>query len=239
MNAKDRKNVKKILVVSAHPDDSDFGCGGTAALFARQGKEITLCAITNGNKGVCHSGLSIKEIVPVRKREQKASANILRIKKVIFLDVPDGELENTKAVRKKIVKVIREEKPDVVMSFDPGNKTFDNFYRFHRDHRVAAEAVFDAVYPEAGCDVFFPELVKKGFAPHTIKAMWCFSTDRPSFFVDISNTIDKKVEALQQHKSQIVRMEELSSRMRDHAKKTAKQSKKKMKYAEAFRIISF
>jgi len=234
-----KKKTKKYLVFTPHPDDSDFGCAGTVTKLAKEGNTVVLCVITNGNKGVHHYNHAKKKIVAIRMKEQRASAEIQGIKRVIFLNKIDGELENTKALRKEVVKVIRQERPDIVMSLDPGNKTFDNFYRFHHDHRITAETVFDAVYPEATCDVFYPEMVKKGYTSHTIKEMWCFSTDRPTMFVDISKTIDKKIEALKQHKSQIARMEELDPRLREYARKNAKKSRKKMKYAESFRIISF
>lgn len=233
----DKKDLKKFLIFSPHPDDSDFGCGGTAAKLAEEGKDVVLCVVTDGSKGVHYSGLSTREIVPIREKEQKASARVLGIKKVVFLRAKDGEFENTRDLRKKIVKVIRHERPDVVLSLDPGNKTFDSFYRFHRDHRIVAETVFDAVYPEAGCDVFFPDLVRQGYKPHTIKQMWLMGTNNPDMFMDISSTLDKKIEALQQHKSQIPNMKSLAARIRERAKETGK--KKKTKYAEEFRILSF
>lgn len=232
-----RKEFKKFLIFSAHPDDSDFGCAGTTMKFTKEGKKVVLCVVTDGSKGVHHCGLSSRKVVPLREKEQRASARIQGIKRVIFLRAKDGDFENVKALRKKIVKVIREEKPDVVVSLDPGNKSFDSFYRFHRDHRICAETVFDAVYPEAGCDIFYPELAKTGHKPHTVKEMWMMGTDSPSLFVDISETIGKKIEALSQHKSQISDMKFLVVRIRERARDVGK--KKKVKYAEEFRMLSF
>lgn len=232
-----RKRFERFLVFSAHPDDSDFGCAGTVAKLASEGRKMVLCVVTDGSKGVHHCGLSSRKVIPIREREQRASAKIQGIEKIIFLRAKDGDFENTKFLRKKIVKVIREEKPDVVMSLDPGNKSFDSFYRFHRDHRIAAETVFDAVYPESGCEVFHPELVKKGHMPHAIKEMWLMGTDKPSLFVDISETIDRKIEALSQHKSQIPDIKALSMRIRERARDVGK--KKGVKYAEEFRVLSF
>lgn len=164
-----------------------------------------------------------------------ATASILGIKKVIFLGEEDSTLENTNAFRKKLVKIIREQKPDLIFCFDPANKTFDRAPLFHRDHRAAAEAVFDAVYPEAGCDVFHPDLMRKGCKPHTIEELWCFGTAAPNRWIDISSTLQNKIQAILQHKSQISNPRELIGKVRKWAATSGR--KKHMKYAEQFRVI--
>ena len=228
-------DFKKVLVFSPHPDDLDFACSGTVAKMTKRGIEVVYCIITNGEKGIHKVKLSSKEMISMRKMEQRKAAKVAGVQRVIFLSEIDGELENTKKLRKKIVKVIRGTKPDVVFSLDPSNRTFDSFYRFHRDHRMAAEAVFDAVYPAAGSSAFFPELERAGILPHQVRRMWFFGTETPNVFVDIS--IDDKVEALKQHVGQIEDMKALSRRIRDRARTIGK--KKKMKYAESFRELTF
>lgn len=223
----------RVLVFSAHPDDLDFGCSGTIAKWTKKGKEVYYCILTDGCKGK-HTKISDHEIVKIRENEQRNAAKLLGVKDVIFLREKDGELQNTKELRKNLVKVIRQIKPDIVMCFDPANRSFDNFYRFHRDHRISGEIVFDAVYPDAGSDAFFPELTK-AYPPYKIKEAWFYATDKPNVFVDISKTINKKLEALKQHKSQIKDFTQLEERIKSWARDFGKRAE--LKYAEGFRKI--
>ncbi len=223
----------RVLAFSAHPDDLDFGCSGTVAKWTKEGREVYYCILTDGSKGKL-TKISDPKIIEIREKEQKNAAKVIGAKDVVFLREKDGELENTKELRKNLVKVIRKIKPDVVMCFDPANRSFDNFYRFHRDHRISGEVVFDAVYPDAGSDAFFPELTKE-YPPHKIKEAWFYATNNPNVFVDISETIDKKLEALKQHKSQITDFKDIEQRIKSWARKFGK--KAKMKYAEGFRKV--
>jgi LmbE family N-acetylglucosaminyl deacetylase len=229
--------LNKVLVFSAHPDDLDFGCSGTVAKLAQDGKEAVYCIITNGEKGIQKVDKPREQMIAMREEEQKRAAMAASVNKVVFLGEIDGDLENTKELRKKIVKVIREEKPDIIFAFDPANQCFDSFYRFHRDHRAGAEAVFDAIYPAAGSRAFFPEFADSQIMPHQIKEAWFFGTERPNVYVDITDTIDKKIEALRQHEGQIYDMKEAENHVRKQASVIGK--KNKMKYAEAFRRLTF
>ena len=231
------KDFKKILVFSAHPDDLDFGCAGTVAKMTKEGKEVVYCIITNGEKGIQKVNKARGAMVVMRKIEQKEAAKVVGVHKVIFLRETDGDLENTKGVRRKIVKAIREVKPDIVFSFDPANLSFDSFYLFHRDHRMAAEAVFDAMYPAAGSSAFFPEIEKAGLRPHQIQEVGFFGTANPNTSINSSKTIDRKIKALRSHKGQIKDMAEMEKRIRSRARQEGK--KRKMKYAESFRRLTF
>src|SRR3990167_8253843 len=213
----------KVLVFSPHPDDLDFSCSGAVAKWTKEGQEVYYCIISGGCKGNHKTKVSEIELRRIRETEQKKAAEVVGAKKVIFLREKDGELENTKELRKKLVKVIREVKPDIVLSFDPANMNFDNFYRAHRDHRLGAEAVFDAIYPAANSEAFFPEIAKK-YPPHQIKELWFFASDQPNVYVDISQTIDKKTEALKQHQSQIKDFETTRELVRGWAKEMGKKS---------------
>lgn len=223
----------RVLVFSAHPDDLDFGCSGTVAKWTKEGKEICYCILTDGSKGKL-TKISDHKIIEIREKEQRNAAKVAGVRDVVFLGEKDGELENTKELRKKLVKVIRTIRPDIVMCFDPANRSFDNFYRFHRDHRTSGEIVFDAVYPAAGSEAFFPELTKK-YPPHKIKEAWFYATNNPNVFVDISKTIDKKLKALKQHKSQLKDFNEVEQRIKSWARKFGKRAK--VKYAEGFRKV--
>lgn len=230
-------DFKKILVFSAHPDDLDFGCAGTVAKITNEGKEVVYCIITNGEKGTHRVKLSNGDMISMREKEQKAAAEAVGVSEVIFLGEIDGMLENTQEVRRKIVQTIRLEKPDLIISFDPANLEFNNFYRFHRDHRIAGEAVFDAVYPSSGSDAFFPELIDEGLMPHQIGGMIFFGSAKPDFFVDITDIINKKIESLKCHAGQIKDMEEMEKHIRERAREEGK--KIGAEYAEGFRKLMF
>ena len=168
-------------------------------------------------------------------REHICACNIVGFNKIIFLRQTDGDLEHTRELRQKLTEVIRKVKPNIIISFDPANSRFDNFYRFHRDHRIAAEAVFDAIYPAVGSEVFFPELMRKNILPHKIDEVWFYAPEQPNFYINITKTINQKIKALKKHKSQLKGIAGLEKRMRDRAKKIGK--KKKMPYAESFRKV--
>jgi LmbE family N-acetylglucosaminyl deacetylase len=234
------EDFRKVLVFSAHPDDLDFGCAGTVAKMTEEGKEVVYCIITDGSKGVQkkeHMNMTGREVSAMRAREQKAAAKAVGVSKVLFLGEKDGELENTLNVREKIAKAIRIEKPDIVFVVDPSDCNFESFYRCHRDHRMGAEAVFDAIYPGAGSPAFYPKLGTRGITPHQIKGIWFYGTDKPNIFIDISKTIDKKIEALSRHESQFIDPKDMPKFIKERAKYAGK--KRKMKYAEAFRSLTF
>ena len=145
-----------VVVFGAHPDDLDWACGGTTAVWTREGKEVYFVLTTSGESGEDHQrGLVLPpaEIAEIREAEQRLAANILGVKDVIFLGQPDGRVEPTLAFRDQIVNVLRRLRPQIVISMDPGEWAFDNFYLFHPDHRATALAVFDAIYPAAGTPV--------------------------------------------------------------------------------------
>ncbi len=230
------KKVKKFLVFSPHPDDADFGFSGSAAELAKNGNEIFYCVITDGSKGAHKAGLNARAMKNTRFKEQMNAAKIVGVKKVLFLDELDGEVENTKALRKKIVKVIRIVRPDIIVSPDPANKSFVSFYGSHRDHRTSAEAVFDAIYPAAGSKYYFPELAKK-FKPHQINEAWFWNPENPNKFMDISKTIGLKLKALRAHESQFHDMRLLEKGVVERARLNGKKSG--TKYAEPFRRLTF
>lgn len=232
-----KKNTKTFLAFSAHPDDVDFTCSASIFELTSKGNSVMYAVITGGQKGTHKVKQTEKEMVAMRKREQRAAAGILGVKEVVFLDETDGTLENTSALREKIARVIRKVKPDIVISGDPANQSFDSFGRFHRDHRVAAEAVFDAIYPGVGSDAFFPELLKEGLLPHQLEEVWFFNPVKPNLFFDISKTFKKKMEALGAHESQIPDMKDVEKRLRDRAKEMGKEGN--LALAEAFRRLAF
>lgn len=222
---------RRYLVVSPHPDDLDFGCGGTIAKLAKEGNVVEELIVSDGSKGSHKVGFGGAKLARIREKEQQAAATVLGATNVYFLKEKDGELENTSRLRKKLVEVMRKVKPNVVLSSEPAH-SFENMYRSHRDHRVCAEAVFDAVYPAVGNASFFPELSKKGLGAHQIQELWFWAPVKPDKTVDISRTIQQKIQALLCHKSQIADMKEMAKRIQERAKKG-----RKGKYVETFRVL--
>jgi len=225
----------KYLVISPHPDDLDFGCAGTIAKLVQDGHAVEELIISDGSKGSHVVGFGGKKLAQIRKTEERECAKLLGVRKVHFLGEIDGEIENTKALRKKIVKAVRIIKPDIVLSFDPSSLRFESVYRSHRDHRQAGEAVFDALYPAAGNSSFFPELLRQGLAPHKVKEMWFFAEPKPNKYVNITGTIDMKIKGLLCHKSQIGDHKMIESMLKDRARQAGK--KRNMRYAETFRVL--
>ncbi|MDP2664017.1 MAG: PIG-L deacetylase family protein [bacterium] len=226
--------MKKILVISPHPDDLDFGCSGTIAGLIEKGNRVSYLIVSDGSKGVHKGAHTSKQLVEVRKKEQKKAARVVGAKEVYFLGLKDGEIEDTKDLRKKLVRYIRQLKPEIIFSFDPANKAFDSFPRYHRDHRKVAEAAFDAIYPASGNKAFFPELIKQGYLPYQPKEAWFFAGNKPDKIVDISKTIGRKIEALSCHQSQITDRKKLEERIREWARRIGG---KRYRYAEGFRIV--
>jgi LmbE family N-acetylglucosaminyl deacetylase len=224
---------QRALVISAHPDDLDFGCSGTVALWNRAGTAVTYVICTDGSKGSDDPSLSPEEIAATRQREQMAAARVVGVNAVDFLGFPDGELENSAELRRRLVETIRRVRPDVVVCQDPANRAFENFYVSHRDHRAAAEAAFDAVYPASGSPLFFPELATGGLPPHRVHSMMFFGTHAPNHWQDISSVMDLKLQAIFSHRSQLGHRGDLEQFVRDRFRDAGKAAG--YEYAEPFR----
>ncbi len=202
-------------------------------MMADRGHSIRACIISDGSKGG-DSDISTDKIVGKRKREQQDAAEILGVEKLHFFDEKDGELENTRSLRSKIVEKIREEKPEVVLSFDPANRAFENRYVAHRDHREVSRAVFDSVSPAAKNGSYFPEHLEKGLETHKVDEMWFFGSRKPTKRVDITDTFERKLEAILSHESQIEDLEELRKTVE---RKASKVGGDEFEYAESFRVL--
>lgn len=226
---------KTVLAVGAHPDDIDIGCSGTLAKYISEGAQVFYLILTDGSKGSENPNISDKELIKIRKSEQEKAAEILGVKKVFFLDFVDGELKNSSALRKQLVKIIRQLKPNTVISWDP-TFYYDETRMFvnHPDHTIAGEAVMGAVYPYARNARTFPELLQKGLKPHVVEEFLLLNFARANYFVDISKFMDKKISALSCHKSQFRDIEKFVIRIKDMNKMLGEQAKPKMKYAEGF-----
>jgi len=226
--------TERVMVISPHPDDVDFGCSGTIARWSREGRDITYVICTSGDKGA-DLPMSPESIAAIREKEQLAAAEIVGVRKVVFLRLKDGELENNREFRKTLVRVLRQYRPDVVLSMDPANVSFENVYVSHADHRAAALAAFDAIYPAARNRNFFPELLEEGLMPHAVNNIYFFGTADPNTWIDISETIETKIEALRAHKSQMEGFDDLGAWVKERFGHFGKQ--KGFAYAETFRHL--
>lgn len=219
---------KVVLGVAAHPDDLDFGAGGTMAAFARAGADVYYLILTDGGKGSEDRSMTSEALRDTRRKEQRAAGRILGLKEIFFRDFPDGTLENTQEVKREVVKVIRQVKPDVVVTLDPTvvyNYSGPDGLINHPDHRAAGQAALDAVYPLARDHMSFPELLAEGYEPHKTKTVLLirFSLEGNIFAVDITDTLDLKLQAIAAHASQFSDMAATEKQLRtfaDHAGKT-------------------
>ncbi len=205
-----------IMVVTPHPDDAESRMAGTVARWAREGKEIVYVVCTNGDKGTSDPGVKPEDLAALREQEQMAAADVLGVKEVEFLRYPDQSLEEGGQFRKDIVRLIRQYKPDTVVTVDPYRGRLD-----HRDHRITARVVMDAVYPFAGCPGSYPDLLEQGLLPHRVKEMLFCGTADPNYYIDVTDTFEIKVSALYCHKSQVGDRPEFGEMMRERARMSA------------------
>lgn len=186
----------KVLIFVAHPDD-ETACGGTIAKLTGEGNEVVQVMATNGDKGTHDRTVTPEAITAIRKKEMEKAAEVLGISNVIWLGFSDGTLEeNTFALKEKAFKVIRQEKPDAVISFDPW-KRWDP----HSDHRTIGFAAVEAAYL-ADSHWYYPEHFDEGLETHDVKETYLFHTDEPNYTVDIQDTFDLKKKAADEHQSQ-------------------------------------
>jgi LmbE family N-acetylglucosaminyl deacetylase len=226
----DEQEPKRALVVAAHPDDSEFGVGGTAALWSRNGWEFYYLICTDGSKGSEDPQMTRDKLIPLRREEQRAAARVLGVRDVFFLDYVDGELDYTRALMKDVVRYIRKLKPYAVFTHDTAQIS-RNLFVNHPDHRHAGEVTIDAVYPMARNRPTFPELLDEGLEPYSVKELYLWAASETNFDVDITETFETKFEALRQHVSQFENFDEMAGRVR------AFWSNDKGGYSERFRRI--
>lgn len=204
---------QKILVILAHPDDPEFFLGGTIAHWIKSGHEVSYFILTKGDKGAPSGPIDPDVLAEQRMEEQLGAARSLGVKEVGFLDYKDGFLETGVEIRRKVVKEIRRQKPDIIVTSDPTNYFPSDMYINHPDHRKAGEIVIEAVFPATNNPQFFPELLSEGYEPHQVKEVWFSLTSQPNFVLDVTDFFAEKLKALKHHKSQIGDPEALEKRM--------------------------
>lgn len=231
---------KTVLVFGAHPDDVEFGCGATMARLAADGAKLIFVICTMGNRGSRQQILTSDELVTSRKAEQEIAAEIIGGEKVIYLDHEDGNLIADISFKEEVVKLIRTYKPDMIFTHDPSwfyhTKGRDGYGSVnHTDHRAAGTAVLDAVYPLSRDLLSFPHHIEGGLETHKVEEVYFFNFTDPTFRIDVTNFIEKKLESIFAHKSQIDKPEETEKWVRERLAEIGKPEG--MKYAEGFTLL--
>jgi LmbE family N-acetylglucosaminyl deacetylase len=214
MQALDPTGVERVLVVTAHPDDVDFGFAGTVAQLTDAGVDVTYCIVTDGDAGGDDLAMPRKEMARIRRVEQTAAAATVGVTDLRFLGYPDGRLQPTIELRRDLSRVIRTVRPDRVVCQSP-ERMWERVYASHPDHLAAGEATVCAVYPDARNPFAHPELLADGLEPWTVPQLWLMAHPSVDVYVDTTDTIDKKIAALQCHQSQIPDPTGLDQRMRE------------------------
>ncbi len=226
---------KKAMVIVAHPDDIEFGCAGTIARWVKEGAEVSYVLCTSGDVGIAEEGMTKAKAAEIREAEQIAAAEVVGVHDVVFLRHPDGMLENSLSLRKEIVAQIRRFKPEVVMTFDPTVVFVRENYINHPDHRAAGLATLDAVAPGAGQPNLFEDLSAEGLTAHKVRKVYVLSFGQADTYVNISETIELKIEALKKHTSQMGSWNP-EPQIREWSAEAGKG--KEMSHAEGFRVVT-
>jgi LmbE family N-acetylglucosaminyl deacetylase len=195
-----------VLSIHAHPDDQEFTIAGTLAKWARAGSQIVTVCLTLGEAGSNRwtpADMTRDRLAVIREEEQRAACRVLGIAELVCLGYTDGMLEPSLALRRDVTRLIRRYRPDAVVCGDPTVRFYGNRYMNHPDHRVAADVALDAVFPSAETRLIFPELLAEGLEPHHVAVVYLHGSDRPDTVIDIADTLDLKIEALGQHRSQM------------------------------------
>ena len=194
---------KRAMLIFAHPDDIEFGSAGTAAKWAKYGSEVTYVVLTDGNIGSHEAGMTAEKLAEIRRREQTEAAEVAGVTRCLYLGEPDGRLQPTLELRKKLVRLIRQYKPNVVVCGDP-QFFYSDGYINHPDHRNAGQVALEAIFPSSDSPLLFPELVEEGYEPHKVNYVYIsFGRREANLYVDITETIHTKIAALRKHVSQM------------------------------------
>ncbi len=194
-------NPSRILVITAHPDDVDFGAAGSVATWTSAGVDVTYCVITDGDAGGFDEAVPRQDIPAIRRAEQEKAAAEVGVREVLFLGYPDGRLEPTLDLRRDLSRVIRQVRPDRVVCQSP-ERNWERIFASHPDHLAAGEAALRAVYPDARNPFAFPELAAEGLEAHTVGEVWMMASPRVDTFVDVTAHFERKLAALRAHVSQ-------------------------------------
>jgi LmbE family N-acetylglucosaminyl deacetylase len=227
----------RVLVVVAHPDDIDFGSAGAIAALTAAGSYVAYCLVTSGDAGDDDMTRTTAELAAEREGEQTAAAAEVGVSVLHWLHYPDGQVENTLDLRRDISRVIRIEKPDVVIT-QSTEANWDRIYGSHPDHLATAWATMSAIYPDSRNPRAHTELLEEGHLPHKVEKAW-IRAGKSNLHVDITDVMDAKIAALASHKSQTGWMTDLPGMLRGWAADTAKAAgMDEGRLCESYRVIN-
>ena len=202
INVLDDREVERVLVVMAHPDDVDFGAAGTVAGWTDGGIEVVYLMVTDGDAGGFDDNVTRAEMAALRREEQRAAAKCVGVSDVRWLGYSDGRVEATLDLRRDIARVIRQVRPDRVLMPSP-ERNYERIHPSHPDHRAVGSAALDAVYPDARNPYAFPELLAdEGLDAWTAREVWFSGGPVSNHYVDVTDRFDRKLNALRSHVSQ-------------------------------------
>ncbi len=235
----DDNDVERILFVTAHPDDLDFGAGATIAQWTDAGIHVSYCICTNGDQGGKDLTVTRDEMRTIRQREQRNAGAVLGVSDLHFLNYHDGLLEPTIQLRKDIVRIIRTVRPQRLVVQSP-ERSYDRIFASHPDHLAAGEAAMQAVYPDCGNPFAFPDLLRdEGLEPWNVSEAWVMTNEFSDHYIDTTSTIDRKIKALREHKSQIEDMDAMGERVREWGARNAELlGLAEGRFAETFKIVA-
>lgn len=226
----------RALIVSAHPDDPEFGAGGTLAKWTAAGSTVAIVIVTDGSKGSSDRSMTSDRLVPLRQAEERAAAARLGVQDVTFLGFPDGATMPDLALRHAITREIRRFRPDLIITHDPATLYWDQYIN-HPDHRAVGQAALDAIFPTARDHLNAPEHLAEGLEPHIVPVVYLTGSQAPDTWEDITPTLETKLAALREHKSQFTDLDAMAGRVRERSRGVAEGHG--MEYAEAFKKIAF
>ncbi|MFM7685386.1 MAG: PIG-L deacetylase family protein [Actinomycetota bacterium] len=232
-----RSAIERALVVTAHPDDVDFGAAGTIAALTSAGVNVTYCLVTDGDAGGDDRTVTRAEVAALRRKEQIAAAHVVGVDDLVFLGHGDGRLQATLELRRDISRVIRQVRPRLVISQSP-ERNLDRIFASHPDHLAAGEAALAAVYPDSRNPFAFPELLEAGLEPWTVEEVWLLGHHTPTDPFDITDHVEAKISALMCHASQLPDPAGAEERVRGWVRHTAAAFGLPVgACAEAFRVV--
>jgi LmbE family N-acetylglucosaminyl deacetylase len=204
----DDADIQRVLVITAHPDDVDFGAAGTIATWTDTGIKVAYCIVTDGDAGGFDAGVPRQRIGPIRREEQTAAAAEVGVSDLHFLGYPDGRLAVGFDLRRDIARVIRAVRPQRVLCQSP-ERNMERIYASHPDHLAAGEAAMSAVYPDARNPFAYAELAD--VEAWTVPEVWVMGSERANHYVDITAVFDRKKAALRAHASQMEGVDDLDA----------------------------
>jgi LmbE family N-acetylglucosaminyl deacetylase len=226
----------RALAILAHPDDAEFMAGGTLAHWLAAGWQVAYVLCTNGGAGTQDRAMTPARLSAIRQAEQRAAAAALGVASVEFLEYADGELQHTLDLRRQLTRAIRHHRPDRLLCFDPVTRWFPDYIN-HADHWTSGEAALAAAFPAAREFLAFPDLLAEGLEPHKVMEVWLTGTLQPNEWIDIAETLDRKIAAMLHHVSQVGDGAEATAAIRARAAAIGAQAPVPLAAAEVFRVI--